>query len=441
MEQDSGIEQKLGRVNRYLSVQTAIAQAVASSLALEDILTHTLQQILEKMGLDMGVIYLLDRGTETLRLVHQEGVPAEVTETIEVLELEESMTLQMAQRGGDGVTSLTPEAYPPAHRRAFEKSGLQTLIGVTLWARKRIMGTALLGSAEPWEIDKEDTQFLTSLGQQVGGAIDNALLYEMAQRRVEELSMLHRVGQTLTASLEPDEVITAIMKETRVAVGGTGCSVALLDEEKEELLFTTVVGGATEGVPGVRLALGQGIAGWVAQKGEPVLVHDAQNDPRFFGGVDADTGFLTRSILCVPMRLKGKIIGVVEVVNKIDGYFDSEDMRVLNSLATSAAVAIENSRLYQQQRETAQELAARNEALLEAQRRLVWAERLAVIGEIGLAMHQELDAPLTTILRTAESLLSRDDLPHDAREQLETIARKGIQIGDAVKKLESEEEI
>jgi GAF domain-containing protein len=428
------------RLNYELVVQSAIAQAVTSSLALTDVLAHTLQQLLDKMGLNRGAIYLLDRETETLRLAHQEGFSTEVAEAVGELELQESVALQAAQRGG-GVTPHTLEAYSPAHRQAFEQSGLQTLVGVPLWAKERIVGIALLGSAETWEIDEEDTQLLTLLGQQIGGAVENSLLYEMAQRRVEELSTLHRVGQTLTSSLEPDEVIKAILRETRAALGVAGSSIALLDEEKGDLVFISVVGAASSGVHGVRLALGQGIAGWVAQKGEPLLVDDAQSDPRFFGGVDAETGFVTRSVLCIPMRFKGKITGVVEVVNKIDGDFGKEDIRMLNSLAVSAAVAIENSRLYQQQKKTARELAARNRTLLETQQRLVWAERMATIGEIGIAIRRELDVPLTAILQNAELLLGRDDLPYEAREQLEAIARKSIQIGDIVKKLEKVEEI
>jgi GAF domain-containing protein len=435
MEKNSEIVGKSDRIDRDLALQIAVTQAVTSSLVLPDVLTRVLQQILEKMEPDMGAIYLLDRDKEALYLAGQVGFSAEVAEAIGELELLESVTLQAAQRGG-GVNPVTLEAFSPAHRQAFERSGLQTLVGVPLWAGERIVGIALLASSEPWTMDEEDIQLLTLLGQQVGGAVDNALLYEVAQQRVEELYMLHRVGQTLTASLEPEEVIKAILKETRVALGVAGCSVALVDEEKEELIFTSVVGGAAEGVPGVRLALGQGIAGWVAQRGEPLLVHDAQSDPRFFGGVDAETGFVTRSILCVPMRFKDKLIGVVEVVNKIDGDFDSEDTRLLTAMATSAAVAIENARLYQQQKESAQTLAAKNKTLLDIQRRLVWAERMATIGEISVAIRHELDAPLTAILRNAESLLELSDLPHNVREQLEIIARCGVQIGDIVKRMD-----
>lgn len=438
MGRDSESEQK--KENLSLDAQNAIIQATTSSLVLNEILSHTLQQILGKLKPDKGAIYLLNRETETLRLAQQIGFPPETTRVIKELDLQESVALQRPQRGS-GITILPPEAYSPPRRRAFEQNGLKTIVGVPLWARGGIMGVALLGSTASWELDEDESRFLAFLGRQIGNAIDNSLLYQMAQRRVEELSMLHRVGQTLTASLEPDEVITAILKETRTVLRVTGCSIALLDEERQELTFTTAVGGAGEEMPGMRLALGQGVAGWVAQKGEPLLVHDAQSDPRFFGGIDRETGFVTRSVLCVPLSFKEKIIGVIEVVNKIDGYFDEEDIRLLTSLATSAAVAIENSHLYQQQKETALQLAARNEALLETQRKLVWAERMATIGKIGLAIRRELDRPLTIILRNAEVLLSADYLPLDARQRLEDIARKSIQIGDIIKKLQREEEI
>ena len=103
-----------------------------------------------------------------------------------------------------------------------------------------------------------------------------------------------------------------------------------------------------EKVKGIKLKQGQGIAGWVAEKGEPVVVSDASNDPRFFNGIDKISGFVTKNIVCVPVRKKDKILGSIEVINKKSGSFDSEDLLILTALANQVAIAIENAHFYEE---------------------------------------------------------------------------------------------
>jgi signal transduction histidine kinase len=124
-------------------------------------------------------------------------------------------------------------------------------------------------------------------------------------------------------------------------------SLLLVDEETEELVFQIALGEKAEGVKPFRLQMGQGIAGQVAQSGKPLKISDAQKDRRHYKAVDVTTDFLTRSILCVPMIFKGKVTGVIEIMNKLEGGFTESDLTLLNSIATYAAIAIENARLHQ----------------------------------------------------------------------------------------------
>lgn len=129
-------------------------------------------------------------------------------------------------------------------------------------------------------------------------------------------------------------------------------SLLLLDEEKGELRFERALGSGTPRVAPFRLRVGQGIAGWVAERGEPLLVPNVQEDPRFYRAVDQLSGFRTRSILCVPLMARGRPIGVIELINKVQGPFTEEDLTLLELLAGPAAIVIENmvtsSRLQQQ---------------------------------------------------------------------------------------------
>ena len=166
------------------------------------------------------------------------------------------------------------------------------------------------------------------------------------ERRVEELAVLNEMSTTLSSTLDLDEVLTLIMERINAALKVEAGSLLLIDETGE-LVFQIALGKKAEGVKPFRLPMGQGIVGHVAQSGEPLMISDAQKDPRHYKEVDITTDFLTRSILCVPMVVKGKVIGVIEIMNKLEGDFTESDLTLLNSIATYAAIAIENARLHQ----------------------------------------------------------------------------------------------
>ncbi|HID65262.1 MAG TPA: GAF domain-containing protein [Anaerolineae bacterium] len=167
------------------------------------------------------------------------------------------------------------------------------------------------------------------------------------ERRVEELAVLNEMSTSLSSTLDLDQVLTLIMERINAVLKVEAGSLLLIDDETEELVFQIALGEKAEGVKPFRLQMGQGIAGHVAQSGEPLMISDAQKDRRHYKAVDVTTDFLTRSILCVPMIIKGRVIGVIEIMNKLEGDFTENDLTLLNSIATYAAIAIENARLHQ----------------------------------------------------------------------------------------------
>lgn len=112
------------------------------------------------------------------------------------------------------------------------------------------------------------------------------------------------------------------------------------------------LGDKGEKVKEIRLKKGEGIAGWVVEKGESVIVLDVQSDPRFFRGADDRSEFFTRDMICVPVKTKEEILGALQTINKKAGNFDNEDMEILCVLANQVAVAIENANLYQELKDT-----------------------------------------------------------------------------------------
>jgi diguanylate cyclase (GGDEF)-like protein len=177
------------------------------------------------------------------------------------------------------------------------------------------------------------------------------LLREL-ERTVHELQAFSEIGRTLAGTLELHEVLSLIMTHVSEVLRPGHWSLLLADEERGDLGFEIAVGDGAERLKGMRLPVGEGIAGHVARSGEPLLLADARLDPRFSGRFDEASGLVTGSVLAVPLRSKGRVLGVVELVNPVGGRrFDGDDLRTLAALADYAAIAIDNARAYERIRE------------------------------------------------------------------------------------------
>ncbi len=164
------------------------------------------------------------------------------------------------------------------------------------------------------------------------------------KRQMQELGIFHDVAKALTSSLNLDSILQTIMDKMAEYFRPDTWSLLMVDEPKEELYFAIAVGDAADALKTVRLKMGEGIAGWVAKHGEPLLVPDVYTDPRFAKRIDQMTKWQTHSIICVPLTAKSRVLGVIQLINvDMKGFGDSE-MFFLQSLCDYAAIAIENAR-------------------------------------------------------------------------------------------------
>jgi PAS domain S-box-containing protein len=163
-----------------------------------------------------------------------------------------------------------------------------------------------------------------------------------------ELSLLNKASQAVSSSLELDKVFETVLEEVRNLMDVSGTTIWLTDHDTGELVCQKATGSSGSSIQGLRLPEGQGIAGWAASNNKSLVVSDTINDSRHFKGVDLMTGTSMRSILSVPIRLNKKAIGVLQVVDTNPGRFDPNHVSLLEALAGSAAISIENARLYQQ---------------------------------------------------------------------------------------------
>ncbi|MBN1356986.1 sensor domain-containing diguanylate cyclase [bacterium] len=163
----------------------------------------------------------------------------------------------------------------------------------------------------------------------------------------EEFLTFLEVGRAIASSLDLNHVLTDIMNVTGRLLKSEAWSLALVDTETDELVFQAARGDRSQQIVGLRIPKGKGIIGWVAEHGEPLIVADTSEDHRHLKDVDRDVGFESRSILCVPLQTKGKILGAIEFINKVGSdQFSMEDIDRIRVFVDLAAVSIENALLY-----------------------------------------------------------------------------------------------
>ncbi len=175
------------------------------------------------------------------------------------------------------------------------------------------------------------------------------------KQKVQVLQTLNEVVQAINSSLQPKEILNTIMIKAADLISAEGWSVLLLNEGGDELVFEAAAGKAGKKLIGMRLKVGQGVAGWVARYGKSLIVPDVSKDSRFYSGVDKKTKFTTKSVLCVPMKSRDRIIGVVEVVNKLGGEtFTRDEFEIFENVVAHLTIALEKAQMYRKMEEASQ---------------------------------------------------------------------------------------
>lgn len=178
-------------------------------------------------------------------------------------------------------------------------------------------------------------------------AMQNRQVRELRLLSSEKLALVIQIGYIINSTVNLVNVLSLIMKYANIVTDATASTLMLLDDKTGELVFSVPTGPNADELKDVRIPPGQGVAGWVAQNQQYLLVEDARKDERFYATIDEMTGSETRTLLCVPMRSKRKLIGVLEVMNKNGGLsFTEDDALLLNIFSNQAAIAIENAMMF-----------------------------------------------------------------------------------------------
>jgi signal transduction histidine kinase len=246
-----------------------------------------------------------------------------------------------------------------------------------------------------------------------------------------ELSALLKSSALINSSLQTTDVLNFAMKAAEEFMEAEASSVFELDSEKGEIFVRLARGEKGGFIQARRLKPGEGIAGWVIQNGEPVIVEDVQKEGRFSDRFDKETGFRTRSLICVPLTIREETVGAIQVINKKNGAsFTEEDTELLTALGQQIAVALDNAKLYQRLEEN---FKLTEKELKFTQLKLIRSERSAAIANLVQGVAHEVRNPIMSIGGFAARMKDGLEKDHKFRKYLDIILKETSRLEKLVK--------
>jgi adenylate cyclase len=346
------LTKKLGEKTLQLITMENLIRTINSSLGVHE-LTHVfLNQIKSIIPYDLATILLIDEKAKDQVYIFDflAFIPTN---------LSHNTTYRHAGSTVDKVTqqgvSLYIEDTPTKMNHIIERElwgnhCLQSCVISPLKTKEQVIGVLFLGSLTPETFKNKNIQKqIDAMNDIISIGIEKEKLSFAVVKLDKEMDLIKQIGSLLASStFDMNDVIKHTLNMIQAIINVEAGSLLILegDELRFKGVFNKIV--PAEKIQDSRIKLGQGIAGYTAARGESLLINDVKNSRFFYPAVDQSTGFVTQSVLCVPLISQGKVFGVIEVINKVGGDFDDNDLHLIQSIATTVSIAMENSRLYQE---------------------------------------------------------------------------------------------
>jgi phosphoserine phosphatase RsbU/P len=343
-----------------LSTLFELGREVTSVLDLDELLAKIPQLIARLTRFSAFSVYLLDEKRPDLRIAYAVGYPQEVLGTLRL-------------RVGEGVVGAAVQEERPIlvndiRREPRYRGPLRNMLSqlaVPMRRKGKVIGALNLLNEVEGAFTSQDEALLRQFAAHVAVALENARLFESERHYVETLETLAEIGREMSSILDLDALLTRIASLTKRLIDYRTFGILLLDEGSDELEMKLAVRYG-KGAESKHVRLGEGLVGWAALHKEPVLVSDVSQDPRYINMVDD-----ARSEMVIPMLIKDRCIGVFDLESPELNAFNKEHKELLTLLASQAAVAIDNARLYEEVR--------RNEERIEKELRFAQRVQLALL--------------------------------------------------------------
>ncbi|HEX9576155.1 MAG TPA: GAF domain-containing protein, partial [Myxococcales bacterium] len=308
-----------------------IGLTIGSAVEIDALLRLVMGHVTALLGAERSTLYLVDRrrneiwskvlqgdGLREIRLPLGEGVAGDVM--------------------ASGEPANIADAYrdPRFHPEFDRLSGFRTrsILCAPVWGKHtEVVGAVqVLNRTDGQPFDADDEQALLAVAAQIAVALENARLFAAERRKVLELDLLYSVERELAQAADATQLLDVALARATELANADAASALLLDEEKSELYFRSALGGAGAELLTTRVPINAGIAGQVAQDGIPRIVHDAEKESAMAREVAQRFGYRSRSLCAAPIQAEGRILGVLELLNKKDGDFGEDDVKLLTLL-------------------------------------------------------------------------------------------------------------
>jgi signal transduction histidine kinase len=326
-----------GELHRRLQIVT---DAALTHLDLDDLLGELLVRIRSVLSADTSAILLVDEATAELVARAAVGLEEEVEQGVRIPIGRGFAGRVVAERRPVIIPDVdTADIYNPILR----EKGIKSLLGVPLVVEGHPIGVLHVGTLQPREFTENDVNLLQLVADRAALAIEHARAYDAERRARVRLEQIQAVTDAALAHLDLDELFAELLQRIRSILGADTCAVLLLDEEENELVARAAVGLEEEVEQGVRIPVGRGFAGTIAAGRRPVILPDVDHAD-VLNPILREKGI--KSMLGVPLMVRGEVIGVIHVGTLVPYDFDDDDVQLLSLVAERAALAIERARVH-----------------------------------------------------------------------------------------------
>ncbi len=358
----------LNQRNTQLQATAEVAKTVSRILNPQQLMEQTVRLIQRRFDALYVGIYLVDEDHSEAVLRASAGQEGEGSADIRYLA---RLPLDSHSTVGWTITQAKARVYRSTDEGircstvSCRQDGGEELV-LPLISRGRCIGALAMHRLVKGPVGDGDLAILQTMADHLAVAIENARLFRAAQqelaarrqaeatllRRNRKLNLLNRANRTFIATLDTQHLLHNILLEVKHLLDVEAASIWLVDEGRGEIVCREAYGPYKNIVNGWRLKIGQGFVGWVVEHRQTLLTGDASSDPRHYPGIDALTRTM-HSALTVPLQVQQRVIGALQVLDHLPHRFDQDDRTLLESIAITVAMALENSRLYEQARQDA----------------------------------------------------------------------------------------
>ena len=380
-----------------------LTDAALSSLELDELLSTLLDRIRTMLDVDTAAVLLLDDNEDELVARAAVGIEEEVEQGLRI-PIGEGFAGRVAAEREPVI--LDDVDHADVRNPILRDKGVKSLLGVPLLARGVVIGVVHVGSLTPRRFTQEEATLLRLAADRAAAGIEHARLFEVerfARRRIEHVQA---VTDMALAHLEVLDLLDVLLPRIREILSADTCAVLLLDEAGKELVATSAVGIEEEVEQGVRVPVGRGFAGRIAERAEPRILDDVDTAD-VFNPILREKGI--KSLLGVPLIVRDSVIGVLHVGTLVPRRFTSDDVELLSLVANRVALAVERGRLHEQALEL-EELKS---------------------NFVAIASH-ELRTPASTIYGIFATLTGLAELPSETQHELITV---GYEQSDRLRRL------